>query len=339
MRRQARRARAPGPHRSRAGQRRARGPPAGSPSWAPSSRRYPARRARARSRSCPRARGDAQLHGMVGAPVAVGRLGQMHGRRQHGRVLARAVVVERRRRGAGSRPSRAPWRRPSARARRRPAPPPTDPRASARRQASDVWAGARMGGAGERDLARAEAEAIGRAAFDVRHRLQRLDSGAGKNGRCNVAHGRDHLAVGPDHGERTGVRAFDERSARQLDEEGLRMGSLAMRDSTRLPMDERGHGRPLCSRAIALGMAAHLQPQRSQPRGPNLKFSRRRQGLDVDACIERAARRCVELHPVVFGADSNVRRQAELQTKPGDRAVGPLACRGSQQLKATSTLA
>ena len=78
-----------------------------------------------------------------------------------------------------------------------------------------------MRGAGERDLRRAEAEAVGGARLDERDRLQRLDRRAGKDGRGHIADGRHDLAVRPHHGDGAGVHALDQRPARQLDEDGI----------------------------------------------------------------------------------------------------------------------
>src|SRR5438105_4944157 len=80
---------------------------------------------------------------------------------------------------------------------------------------------ARMGGAGESDLRRAEAEAVGSSRLDQWDRLQRLDRRTGKGGRGHITDGCHNLPVRPHHRDRAGMQTFDQRSARQFDEDGI----------------------------------------------------------------------------------------------------------------------
>ena len=179
---------------------------------------------------------DALLHGMIGAPVALGRLGQMPSGGQHGRMLARAVVVGGRWRGTRSQQlSRRRGVRRLVRAASQRWHGETDA-GQHRRHAGNVRPGAGMGAAGERDLWRAETEAVGGAALQERQRLQRLDGGAREDRPGDVADGRHHLAVGAHHGDGAGVHALHQGAARELDQDGVAHGlgrhaGLATRNS------------------------------------------------------------------------------------------------------------
>ncbi len=78
-----------------------------------------------------------------------------------------------------------------------------------------------MRGAGQRQLLRAEAVAIGSAAFDQRQRLQRLHRRARIDRPLDVAERQHAAAVGVDHRDRAGVPAFDQRAAQDLDQDGI----------------------------------------------------------------------------------------------------------------------
>ena len=216
---------------SRSAQRPAPGRSGGSPSWAPSSRRCrtPPGRGRQPVRSSSTRR-DAHLHGMVGAPVAIGGLAHVHGGRQHGGMLARAVVMQGGRRWPRPDQSRAPWRRPAARARRSPARRASGRHAPASPSATAVWAG----------VPECEAQAMAisarpRGRSGPRRPSRRtaiacsgLMAERGKTGRSDIADSGDQLAVGRATATTPGMRAFDQRAAGQLDQDGIAHGSLRL---------------------------------------------------------------------------------------------------------------
>ena len=68
---------------------------------------------------------------------------------------------------------------------------------------------ATMGGTGERDLGRAEAEALGSTALDNRQALQRLDRRARIDRVLDVASRADHSATRPDNCVGAMMAAFD----------------------------------------------------------------------------------------------------------------------------------
>ena len=78
-----------------------------------------------------------------------------------------------------------------------------------------------MRGAGERDLRAAQAITIRRAALDERQRLQRLDGGARKHWRFDIAKRQHGSAVRIADGDRAAMDALDPRAARDFGEYGI----------------------------------------------------------------------------------------------------------------------
>ena len=81
---------------------------------------------------------------------------------------------------------------------------------------------ARVGRAGERDLLVAQAQAVGRAAFDKRHGLQRLDRRARIDRALGVAEDHDDAAIRVDDRAGAAVGGFNPLSARGLDDHRVR---------------------------------------------------------------------------------------------------------------------
>jgi hypothetical protein len=77
---------------------------------------------------------------------------------------------------------------------------------------------ARMRGAGQGQFLRAEAEAVGSAAFDQRQRLYRLDRRARKGRPRNVAQRQHRPAIGVGDRHRPAMPAFHQRAAPSLDQ-------------------------------------------------------------------------------------------------------------------------
>ena len=137
-------------------------------------------------------------------------------------MLARAVVMQRRRRAARPDQLARGGGIQSARARRRPAPRASGPRASAPTGRAPYGPACPNG--------RRRLSAISRvpkpkrsAAPDSTQAIacSGLMAERGNTGAATSPTAATTSPVGPHHGERAGVRAFDERSARQLDEDGV----------------------------------------------------------------------------------------------------------------------
>ena len=172
--------------------------------------------------------GDLELHRMVAADIAPGLRADIFAQGQHARMLARAVVVDRRRLGArhaqvacGLGPGR-----PMGAAFQVALGQPRFLKHALRHQHMGRLAA--MGGAGERDLARREAERIGRAGFDQRQRLERLDRRARIDRVLDMAGRRQHVARGIDHRKGAAVPAFDRGAAGDFDKD--RVGHDHSRD-------------------------------------------------------------------------------------------------------------
>ena len=80
---------------------------------------------------------------------------------------------------------------------------------------------AAMRGAGERQLLLAEAVTICRTRFQERQRLERLDGGARKYRRRNVADGEHRLAVRVGDSDRAAMPALDQRPAHDFDKDRI----------------------------------------------------------------------------------------------------------------------
>ena len=169
-------------------------------------------------------RRDARAAAPDGAtsPVAARRLAQMHRRRQHAGVLARAVVVQLRRRLAGRDAARWRPKRRAAHARRSRAHRGSSPARSSMAAARCVW---RSVPACEPQAsaisAGAEAEAIGRAGLDQRQRLQRLHRRARIDRPVDVAQAQRQRPRRRGDRDGAAVPALDQRPARHLDEDGI----------------------------------------------------------------------------------------------------------------------
>jgi hypothetical protein len=133
-------------------------------------------------------------------------------------MLAGAIVMQRRRRGAGARqfdrhllaarPMRAAFERPSVQ---------SGPLQHGTRQ-RHMRRFARMGGAGERQFLFAEAECIGRTALHQRQRLDRLHRRAREDRPVDIAERGMHLAVGIEDGDGSAMPALHPAAARHLDQ-------------------------------------------------------------------------------------------------------------------------
>ncbi len=165
--------------------------------------------------------GNEALHLVVDADIAAGIDALGAGEADEAGMLARAVVVERRRlasgtgegvcRGGARGPVRAAFECRFSQPRLR----------QHARGGLDVARLAAMRGAGEGQFGVAEAVAIGGAALDEGQRLQRLDGGAWIDRLVDVADGEDDLAVGVADHCRTAMDAFDHVAAQNLDEDGI----------------------------------------------------------------------------------------------------------------------
>jgi hypothetical protein len=89
------------------------------------------------------------------------------------------------------------------------------------RGGGDMAGLARVRGAGERQLRRSEAIAVGGAAFDQRQRLQRLDRRARIDRALDVALRQHAATVGIDHRHRAAMPAFDQPAAQDFDQDGI----------------------------------------------------------------------------------------------------------------------
>ena len=136
-------------------------------------------------------------------------------------MLARAVVVQRRRRAAGARQRlrRGLVQRPVGAAGERAGVEPG--RAQHALDAGDMRRLAAVRRAGERELLVAEAVAVGAARLDQHQRLQRLDGRAGKHRRRDVAERQHGRAVGVDHRHGAAVAALDQVAARHFDQDRI----------------------------------------------------------------------------------------------------------------------
>ena len=86
----------------------------------------------------------------------------------------------------------------------------------------DMLGLAGMGGTGQRQFFLAEAVSIGRAAFDERQRLDRLDGGPREDRPVRIADLYNGPAVGIIDGDRAAMGAFHHRAARHLDHNRIR---------------------------------------------------------------------------------------------------------------------
>ena len=79
-----------------------------------------------------------------------------------------------------------------------------------------------------------DGEALGSAALEQGHRLQRLDGGARKDGAVDVARGMQQAPIGGGYGVRHGVLALHELAAPDQDRDRRRVG-VHFSHSTMLP--------------------------------------------------------------------------------------------------------
>ena len=187
-------------------------------------------------------RPDAALHRMVGLDVSRRRLAHVAGGREHGGMLARAVVVEAAEGRIGAKQA-GPRRRAQGRVgaafeigfAEPHAPEPGGDRL-------DMGALAIVGSAGERDLGPAHRESIGGTGLDERQRLQRLDGRARIDRPRDVAPSRHDPPVGTHDRGGTAMAALDHVAAGELDED--RVGGR--RDCTVVGYGGWGNGETPC---------------------------------------------------------------------------------------------
>jgi hypothetical protein len=156
-------------------------------------------------------------------------------------VLARAVVVQRRRLDAGRRhatldrfairPMRAALQR-------------LDIEPGLGEDTGDqrgVLGLAIVRGASDCELVVAETELVGGAALDQRQGLQHLDGRARKDGPLDIAERGDHPAIGVEYGDRAAMRRFARPAAHRFDQNRIHHPRRCLMDSARLahPLSSR----------------------------------------------------------------------------------------------------
>ena len=73
----------------------------------------------------------------------------------------------------------------------------------------------------DRELRLAERERIRGTALDERHRLQRLDGRARKDGTLDIAEREYHASLGIRDGDRAAMNALDQRTTHHLDKDRI----------------------------------------------------------------------------------------------------------------------